>query len=216
MQNKHKNARFLAVLLLLTANLPGFAQSPTPTSTPAAKPSPQSPEIIEIPIPGTSVIPGRKHSELYGLQKDPSLAYAPESLKFPDEASGIQIVSSTKGVDFGPYMKRFREPVQNRWYQLIPEVALPPTMKSGKVTIEVKVLSNGSLRDMKVVRASGDAELDHAAWFGLKNSVPLPALPAEFAGEYLLLRCSFDYNPKSTPQPSPSPTAPLPTPSPSP
>lgn len=212
-----KNACFFAVLLILMADLASFSQSPSPSPSPAAKPSPQSQSnIIEIPIPGESVIPGRKHSELYGLGKDPSLVYALVPLKFPDQASGIQIVSSTRGVDFGPYMKHFREPVQNRWYQMIPEVALPPTMKSGAVTIEVKILNNGSLRDMKIIRASGDAELDHAAWFALKNSVPFPALPAEFTGEYLLLRCSFYYNTNPAPQPSPSATASSPSPSPSP
>jgi TonB family protein len=206
----------LAPVFVMILSLSLFAQTPARTpvaeATPAREISPPqaSENVIEIPIAGRAGI----RSELDGKDKDPSLVYGPESLDSPNQANGIQVLSSTKGVDFGPYLKRVHRAVEDHWLPLIPDVALPPTMKSGTVAIEFAVLSNGTLEHMKIVQPSGDAELDHAAWFALNNSVPWPALPAGFRGDYLRLRCNFLYNPKLAPaQPSPSPAQ---SPSPSP
>ena len=108
---------------------------------------------------------------------------------------GIEILSDTMGVDFGPYMKSLRFTVQAHWDTLIPKVALPPTKKSGTVTIELAVMKNGTVRGMKLVKSSGDPELDKAAWSGITDAIPLPTLPSEFKGDYLQLRCNFLYNP---------------------
>jgi len=103
------------------------------------------------------------------------------------------------GVDFGPYMKRLRFAVQGHWNALIPDVALPPLSKSGTVTIELAVMKNGQVRGMKLVKSSGDLQLDRAAWGGITNAIPLPTLPLEFKGDYLKLRCNFIYNPAAKP-----------------
>jgi len=112
-----------------------------------------------------------------------------------ERRGGIEILSDTMGVDFGPYMKRLRFTVQAHWDLLIPKVALPPTKKSGTVTIELAVMKNGTVRGMKLVKSSGDPELDKAAWSGITDAIPLPTLPSEFKGDYLQLRCNFLYNP---------------------
>jgi TonB family protein len=112
---------------------------------------------------------------------------------------GIEILSDTMGVDFGPYMKQLRSAVQGHWNALIPEVALPPMSKSGTVTIELAVMKNGQVRGMKVVKSSGDSQLDRAAWGGITDAIPLPTLPSEFKGDYLKLRCNFIYNPAAKP-----------------
>ena len=112
-----------------------------------------------------------------------------------ERRGGIEILSDTMGVDFGPYMKSLRFTVQAHWNALIPEVALPPTSKSGTVTIELAVMKNGQVRGMKVVKSSGDLQLDRAAWGGITEAIPLPTLPSEFKGDYLKLRCNFIYNP---------------------
>src|ERR1051326_733542 len=56
-----------------------------------------------------------------------------------DRREGLEILSDTLGVDFGPYMKRLRYTVQNHWDPLIPESALPPVMKKGVVVIEFSI-----------------------------------------------------------------------------
>ena len=122
--------------------------------------------------------------------------------KKPDIAAqrgGIEILSDTMGTDFGPYMKQLKYAVQIHWNALIPEVALPPLSKSGTVTIELAVMKNGQVRGMKLVKSSGDFQLDRAAWGGVTKAIPLPTLPSEFKDDYLKLRCNFIYNPAAKP-----------------
>lgn len=108
---------------------------------------------------------------------------------------GMEILSDTGGVDFGPYMKRLDVEVQKHWNPLIPDVALPPTMKSGVVTLEFAIMKDGTIKGLKLANSSGDDSLDRAAWGAIISSTPLPRLPAEYAHEYLLLRTRFFYNP---------------------
>jgi TonB family protein len=136
-------------------------------------------------------------------QSDPPKDKAPAQEKKSDEKKtdittqrgGFEILSDTMGVDFGPYMRRLRSAVQGHWNALIPEVALPPLSKSGTVTIELSVMKNGQVSGMKLVKSSGEWQLDRAAWGGILNSIPLPTLPQEFKGDSLRMRCSFAYNP---------------------
>jgi TonB family protein len=109
--------------------------------------------------------------------------------------SNLDILSDTQGVDFGPYLERVLHTVRINWYNLIPEVARPPMMKRGKVSIEFAIQSNGQIAGMRLVGGSTDISLDRAAWGGITASNPFPPLPSEFHGSYLALRFHFYYNP---------------------
>ncbi len=108
---------------------------------------------------------------------------------------GLEILSDTMGVDFGPYMKRLRYTVQTHWDPFIPESAMPPVMKKGVVVIEFAITKDGKVMGMKLVGTSGDVALDRAAWGAITDAIPLPNLPTQFAGDYLLIRARFYYNP---------------------
>lgn len=108
----------------------------------------------------------------------------------------VDIMSDTMGVDFGPYLKHVVESVREHWYELIPEEARPPLMKSGKLSIEFAILKDGSVAGMRLITPSGDVALDRAAWGGITGSNPFPPLPQEFRGQYLALRFHFFYNPQ--------------------
>ena len=112
-----------------------------------------------------------------------------------DTRGAMEILSDTRGVDFGPYMKRLHVTVEEHWWPLIPEIALPPVMKRGKVIITFAIMKDGTLKALRVDVPSGDAALDRAAYGALTNSVPLPKLPVEFSGDYLEIRAIFYYNP---------------------
>lgn len=107
----------------------------------------------------------------------------------------MDILSDTMGVDFGPYLARVLHDVRENWYQIIPEVARPPLMKRGKVSIEFAILKNGRVAGLRIVSPSGDVSLDRAAYGGISGSNPFPPLPNEFKGDYLALRFHFFYNP---------------------
>ncbi len=106
-----------------------------------------------------------------------------------------EIISDTQGVDFGPYLSRVVETVRMNWYQLIPEEAMAPLRKKGKVTIEFAILPNGTVAGLRIMSPSGDIALDRAAYGGITSSNPFQPLPNEFHGSYFALRFRFFYNP---------------------
>jgi TonB family protein len=112
-----------------------------------------------------------------------------------DTRGNLEILSDTMGVDFGPYMQRLRRAVQEHWDPLIPQSAMPPEMKRGTVIIEFAILKDGKVAGLRVINGSGDTALDRAAYGAITYAIPLPQLPANFSGDYLLLRAHFLYNP---------------------
>jgi TonB family protein len=108
---------------------------------------------------------------------------------------GLEVLSDTQGVDFGPYLQRVVYVVKKNWYAVIPEAAMSPLFKRGKVSIEFAIGKDGKIAGMRLVGQSGDISLDRAAWSGITASNPFPPLPSQFTGQYLALRFHFFYNP---------------------
>lgn len=98
-------------------------------------------------------------------------------------------------MDFDPYLSRVAHIVRVNWYNLIPEIARPPLLRKGKVSIEFAIMPNGSASGMRLVASSGDVLLDRAAWGGITMSNPFDPLPQQFDGPCLALRFNFFYNP---------------------
>ena len=164
----------------------------------APKPAPPKNSPFKIASPGSSVsqaIQSVANGHAAGVEYGSSGDYGSTLHPKTDRHEGMEILSDTLGVDFGPYMKRLHYTVQNHWDPLIPESALPPVMKKGVVVIEFSIGRDGKVSGMKLISSSGDVALDRAAWGAITDAIPLPRLPAQFAGEYLELRARFYYNP---------------------
>jgi TonB family protein len=180
-----------------TAPVP--AMQPTPPATAQMEsPQPATPKKSPFAIasPGTSVNDAI-HSAATGHGNAPVAFGGGEygsGIK-PNVATkgGLEILSDTMGVDFGPYMKRLKFTVENNWKP--PESALPPIMRKGLVIIEFSITKDGRVMGMKLVGKSGDVALDRAAWGAITAAIPLPSLPKDFAGDYLTIRGFFYYNP---------------------
>ncbi len=108
--------------------------------------------------------------------------------------SGVEVLSDTMGVDFGPYLHKVIQATQASWDNLIPEAARPPLLKKGKVAIQFIITPDGSIKKMQLVLPSGDVSLDRAAWGGITGAGPFQPLPKQFKGPYLALRFYFLYN----------------------
>ena len=107
----------------------------------------------------------------------------------------VEVLSDTRGVNFGPYIRAVISAIRKNWYGRIPAKVLPPARQKGKVAIEFAIAQSGKLDDIAIDTASGDRELDQAAWDSISNSNPLPPLPAEFPAKSIKLRIYFYYNP---------------------
>jgi TonB family protein len=137
-------------------------------------------------------------------QAKPDTAVAPKNSGISRAAGGLEVLSDTQGVDFGPYLSKVVAAIRKNWYSLVPEEAKPPELKAGRVAIEFAILPDGRVTGMKLTGQSGDVVLDRAAWGGITASNPFAPLPSEYHGPYLALRFNFYYNPKKMPSNDPS------------
>lgn len=185
---------------------PATAQAPVPEvqkppqTAQLQAPAPAAPKKSPFAIasPGTSVsdaIHSVANSHGAGATEFGGGEYGSGVRPKVDARGGLEILSDTMGVDFGPYMKRLRYTVQTHWDPLIPESALPPIMRKGVVMIEFSITKDGRVLGMKLISGSGDVSLDRAAWAAITDAIPLPNLPKDFAGDYLQIRARFYYNP---------------------
>ena len=180
------------------------AQSPQPAPPPPQTARLQSPPVTQKPVFSTQPMSASRaideatreaalsHGKYApGDNGDLGLGQRQQAARMGD----AEIISDTMGVDFAPYLQRILHDVKRNWYNLIPESAMPPLLKRGKVSIEFAITKNGQIAGLHYVSGSGDVALDRAAYGGITSSNPFPPLPLEFAGSYLGLRFTFLYNP---------------------
>lgn len=95
----------------------------------------------------------------------------------------------TKGVEFGPWIRRFISQVRRNWF--VPMAAM--TMR-GHVVITFYVHKNGALTDVTVVKPSEIESFNTAAVNALLASNPTIALPPEYPDEKAFFTVTFFYN----------------------
>jgi TonB family protein len=104
-------------------------------------------------------------------------------------AFGPAIQFDTKGVEFGPWIRRFVAQVKGNW--LIPFAAM--SMK-GHVVITFNVWKDGRITDLSVVGPSSINAFNTAAFGALAASNPTAALPPEYPAEKAFFTVTFFYN----------------------
>ena len=102
---------------------------------------------------------------------------------------GPEIQFDTKGVEFGPWIRRFIAQVKRNWF--IPYAAM--SMK-GHVVIQFNVHKDGSITDLAVVGASPVDAFNNAAFGALSGSNPTQPLPPEYPVEKAFFTVTFFYN----------------------
>jgi TonB family protein len=102
---------------------------------------------------------------------------------------GPEIQFDTKGVEFGPWIRRFIAQVKRNWF--IPYAAM--SMK-GHVAIQFNVHKDGSITDLQVVAPSGIDAFNNAAFGALSGSNPTQPLPPEYPDSKAFFTVTFFYN----------------------
>ncbi|HEX4576475.1 MAG TPA: TonB C-terminal domain-containing protein [Edaphobacter sp.] len=105
--------------------------------------------------------------------------------------AGVEVLSDTQGVDFGPYIRRILGDIKRNWIPLIPEEARPPLNKQGETLIRFTINSDGTIAAMHLDGSSQDTAIDRACWGGITGVGQFPPLPANFKGPNLELRVDF-------------------------
>jgi TonB family protein len=102
---------------------------------------------------------------------------------------GPEIQFDTKGVEFGPWIRRFIAQVKRNWF--IPYAAM--SMK-GHVVIQFNVHKDGSITDLTVVGPSVVEPFNNAAFGALSASNPTQPLPPEYPSDKAFFTVTFFYN----------------------
>jgi outer membrane biosynthesis protein TonB len=105
--------------------------------------------------------------------------------------TGVEVLSDTQGVDFGPYIRKILGDIKRNWIPLIPEEARPPLNKQGETLIRFMILPDGRIAAMNLDASSQDTAIDRACWGGITGVGQFPPLPANFHGPNLELRVDF-------------------------
>jgi TonB family protein len=106
---------------------------------------------------------------------------------------GPALQFDTKGVEFGPWVRRFIAQVKRNW--IIPYAAM--SMK-GHVVITFFVHKDGSLTDVNVIGPCPIEPFNNAAFGALSASNPTGPLPPEYPADKAFFTVTFFYN--ETPQ----------------
>jgi TonB family protein len=139
---------------------------------------------LQQPQPGG----GRLGDSLRNLQR----YLQDQNFRNPRGGEGPQdplIQFDSKGVEFGPWIRRFIAQVKRNWY--IPEAA---RLLRGRVSIKFIVYRDGRLASLEVIRPSTVEQFTVAALNALRLSNPTLPLPSEYPDETIEIILTFLYN----------------------
>jgi TonB family protein len=102
---------------------------------------------------------------------------------------GPEIQFDTKGVEFGPWIRRFVAQVKRNW--IVPYSVMSD---KGHVVITFNVHKDGSITDLSVVGPSPIDPFNNAAVGALAASNPTQPLPPEYPADKAFFTVTFFYN----------------------
>ena len=104
-------------------------------------------------------------------------------------AFGPAIQFDTKGVEFGPWIRRFVAQVKRNWF--IPYAAMS---FRGHVVVTFNVHRDGRITDVAVVGPSSVESFNSAAFNAILGSNPTQPLPPEYPSDQAFFTVTFFYN----------------------
>ena len=185
------------------------AQRMARNEPPAAQPSPQqgqngqngqngSQSLLQMPG-GTQAAARSTNAGMPGAPgalgealRNPQRYMQGESFENPGGGGGQYgpaIQFDSKGVDFGPWLRRFIAQIKRNWF--IPYAAM--AMK-GHVVITFNVHKNGGISDLSVAGPCNVDAFNNAAFNALAASNPTQPLPPEYPTEKAFFTVTFFYN----------------------
>ena len=102
---------------------------------------------------------------------------------------GPSIQFDTKGVEFGPWLRRFIAQIKRNWF--VPYAAMS---LHGHVVLQFNVHKNGAITDLRVVQPSSIDAFTNSAFHAIQLSNPTMPLPPEYPDEQALFTVTFYFN----------------------
>jgi TonB family protein len=174
----------------------GEGKGPEPSEKPPAPdiverlPAPVPQQRAEVPMPQAKPQPpqgGMLGEALRNLQK-----YVDQE-SFNNDRGQAQNLGplqfDTKGVEFGPWIRRFVAQVRRNWFVPMAAMSL-----RGRVVLTFFVHRNGALTDVQIVEPSSIESFNIAARNALLASNPTEPLPPEYPDDRAFFTVTFYYN----------------------
>jgi TonB family protein len=102
---------------------------------------------------------------------------------------GPSIQFDTKGVEFGPWLRRFVAQIRRNWF--VPYAAMS---LRGHVVLSFKVHKDGSITELQIMQPSAIDAFTKSAFNAIKLSNPTVPLPVEFPDENAPFIVTFYFN----------------------
>jgi TonB family protein len=116
-----------------------------------------------------------------------------ESFGNPQGGADSQLNQSiqfdTKGVEFGPWLRRFVAQIRRNWF--VPQAAM--TLR-GHVVITFNVHKDGRITDLQIVKPSAVEGFNNSAFGAIASSNPTYALPPEYPDDRAFFTVTFYFN----------------------
>src|SRR5262249_4051338 len=100
-----------------------------------------------------------------------------------------EIQFDTKGVEFGPWIRRFVAQVKRHW--LIPSAAIA---EKGHGVVTFEIHKDGAITDVKIEAPSMIAAFNDSARAAIVDSSPTQPLPQEYPAKQAHFTVTFYYN----------------------
>jgi TonB family protein len=161
---------------------PPIQQVPLPTPRPSQPVTQPTPGTRGGPPPGGALGEALRNLNRYAQD---------QQLDNPNGGNQVDpaIQFDSKGVEFGPWLRRFVAQVKRNWF--VPYAAM--SLK-GHVVIQFNVHKDGRITDLNVIRPSDISAFNNAALNALAQSNPTMALPPEYPADKAFFTVTFYYN----------------------
>ena len=171
---------------------------------PAEEPAPPAPPAVETPATTDPNAQGRMAMQQPQRPQPPPGGKLGDALRnlqkyvdqdsFDNQRGGTQefgpaIQFDTKGVEFGPWIRRFVAQVKRNWF--VPYAAMS---LRGRVVITFFVHRNGAVTDVTIISPSSVDSFNLAARNALLASNPTEPLPPEYPDDKAFFTVTFFYN----------------------
>ncbi len=168
-------------------NDPGDVQMATNDSSRAMMRLPETPAAAPSLRLGETGAAGKLGNALRNLQRYVE-QQSFDNVQGSGDAQGL-IQFDSKGVDFGPWLRRFVAQVKRNWF--VPQAAM---LMRGHVVITFNIHRNGAITDIEVRKPSSIESFNNAAVNALITSNPTMPLPTEYPSESAFFTVTFLYN----------------------
>ena len=106
-----------------------------------------------------------------------------------DQQLNQSIQFDTKGVEFGPWLRRFVAQIRRNWF--VPQAAM--TLR-GHVVITFNVHKDGRISDLQIIKPSAVEGFNNSAFGALASSNPTYPLPPEYPDDRAFFTVTFYFN----------------------